>query len=425
MADVAIVGAGLAGLCCAARLEQAGISVILLEAADAPGGRIRTDFIDGFRLDRGFQVLFTGYPELAQQIDTRALRLRTFARGALVWHGSRFHHFADPFRGSLGNAIGIITDPVVTLGDKLRIARLRRQVGRGAPADLFRPPELPTRQFLEKYGFSPKITDRFFLPLISAFFLEQELVTSSRYFQFLFRMLAFSDAAIPENGMESLPRQLAVRLRKGSIHTGVRVTALRREGRGFVLEAANGSRYPAVQVVLAVDAEQAARLLGKRRFANSPVQWNRGTTFYYAAHRAPIAGPMIALNGEGSAAGPVNSAVVISQASERYAPPGAHLIAANIVGRAPQSALQIEQLERETHAHLRLWFGADVTGWTVCAGYPIVHAVPLCTRAEWQRGNSREAEGVYVCGDDRDLPSIQGALAAGRRAAELVLRHCS
>jgi hypothetical protein len=174
-----------------------------------------------------------------------------------------------------------------------------------------------------------------------------------------------------------------------------------------------------------VDAEQAASLLGKRRFANSPIQWNRGTTFYYAAHRAPIAGPMIALNGEGSAAGPVNSAVVISQASERYAPPGSHLIAANIVGRAPQSALQIEQLERETRAHLRLWFGADVTGWTVCAGYPIVHAVPLCTRAEWQRGNPREAEGVYVCADDRDLPSIQGALAAGRRAAESVLRHCS
>ena len=237
-------------------------------------------------------------------------------------------------------------------------------------------------------------------------------------------MLAFSDAAIPEKGMESLPRQLAVRLRKGSIHTSVRVTALRQDGRGFVLEAANGSRYPAEQVVLAVDTEQAAKLLAKR-FANSPVQWNRGTTFYYAAHRTPIAGAMIALNGEGPAAGPVNSAVVISQASEHYAPPGAHLIAANIVGRAPQSVPQIKQLERETRAHLRLWFGADVAGWTVCAGYPIVHAVPLCTHAEWQRGNPREAEGVYVCGDDRDLPSIQGALAAGRRAAESVLRHCS
>jgi phytoene dehydrogenase-like protein len=425
MVDVAIVGAGLAGLSCAARLEQAGMSVILLEAGDAPGGRIRTDSVDGFRLDRGFQVLFTGYPELAQQFDIRTLRLRIFRRGALVWHGGRFHHFADPFRNSLGNAIGIITDPVVTLGDKLRTARLRRQVGRAAPEDLFRRPELPTRLFFEKYGFSPKITDRFFLPLISAFFLEHDLVTSSRYFQFLFRMLAFSDAAIPENGMESLPRQLAVRLRKGSIHTSVRVTSLRQDGKGFELEAANGSRYPADQVVLAVDTEQAARLFGKRRFANSPVQWNRCTTFYYAAHRSPIAGAMIALNGEGTAAGPVNSAVVVSQASERYAPPGAHLIAANIVGRAPQFASQIEQLERETRAHLRLWFGADVAGWTVCAGYPIVHAVPLCTHAEWQSVNPREGEGVYVCGDDRDLPSIQGALAAGRRAAESVLRYSS
>jgi hypothetical protein len=121
----------------------------------------------------------------------------------------------------------------------------------------------------------------------------------------------------------------------------------------------------------------------------------------------------------------VNSAVVVSQANERVAPPGMHLIAANIVGRAPQSASQIEQLERETRAQLRRWFGSDVAGWRVCAGYPIVRAVPLCTHAEWQRSDLRIADGIYVCGDDRDLPSMQGALSSGNRAAESVLRHCS
>lgn len=425
MADVTIVGAGLAGMCCAARLEQAGLSIMLLEAADAPGGRIRTDSVEGFRLDRGFQVLFTGYPELAQQIDTRALRLRSFAHGALVWHGGRFHHFADPFRNSLGSALGILTDPIVSLGDKLRFARLRRQVGRGEPADLFRRPEFTTREFLDNYGFSSKIVERLFLPLLSGVFLEPELLSSSRYFQFLLRMLAFSDAAVPENGMEMLPRQLAVRLKKGSIRTAVRVTSLRRDGAHFILESANGTSYKAEQVVLAIDNAQVDALLGREPMNYSAIQWNRTTTFYYAAHRTPIDGPLIALNGEGSAAGPVNSAVVVSQASQRYAPPGMHLMAANIVGRAPQSAAQIGQLEREARAQLQRWFGADAARWTVCAGYPIVRAVPLYTHADWQRDNLRIAEGLYVCGDDRDLPSIQGALASGRRAAESVLRHCS
>ena len=121
----------------------------------------------------------------------------------------------------------------------------------------------------------------------------------------------------------------------------------------------------------------------------------------------------------------MNNAIVLSQASERYAPPGAHLIAASVVGRAPQTAPQIEQLERDARAQLGRWFGRDVAGWSVVGGYPIVHALPLCTHAEWQQSNPRLMEGVYVCGDYREIPSIQGALASGRRAAEAVLRHTS
>jgi phytoene dehydrogenase-like protein len=428
MVDVAIVGAGLAGLCCAVHLEQSGLSVKLLEAEDAPGGRIRTDQVEGFRLDRGFQVLPTGYPEIGQHFDVRALRLRPFARGALVRHGGHFHHFADPFRGSLGNALSIAMDPVVSLSDKLHVARLRRLVKHGEPADLFRKPEMTTRQFLEEYGFSSKIVDRFFAPFLAGIFLERELATSSRYFQFLFRMFAYGDAAVPENGMEMLPRQLAVRLKSGTLEMNVRVSAVRRNGNGFVVDAGKKVSYPARQVVLAVDDEQVRSLLNPEngRWPTSDLaQWNRATTFYYAADRTPIDGPLLVLNGDGPAAGPVNHAMVLSQASERYAPPGMHLIAANVVGRAPQSDLQIEQLERDTRAQLERWFGAGVTSWTVVGGYPIVHALPLCAHAEWQQSNPRLMEGVYACGDYRETPSIQGALASGRRAAESVLRHAS
>lgn len=429
MDDVAIVGAGLAGLCCAVRLEGAGLSVKLLETEDRPGGRIRTDQVDGFRLDRGFQILLTGYPELVQHFDLKALRLRAFAKGALVRHGGRFHHFSDPFRSSLGSALSIAMDPIVGLKDKLCVARLRGLVKEGEPADLFKKPEMATRRFLEEYGFSSKIVDLFFAPFLAGVFLEHELATSSRYFQFLFRMFAYGDAAVPENGMEMLPRQLAVRLRSRTLETNLHVSSIRRNGNEFVLDAGNGMSYAARQVVLAVDDEQVRSLLsnqnGRDRPAGDLVQWNRSTTFYYAADRTPIDGPLLALNGDGPAAGPLNHVIVLSQVSERYAPPGAHLIAASVVGRAPQSGPQIEQLERDARAQLERWFGADVARWSVMGGYPIVHALPLCTHAEWQQSNPRLMEGVYVCGDYRETPSIQGALASGRRAAEAVLRHSS
>jgi phytoene dehydrogenase-like protein len=429
MIDVAVVGAGLAGLCCAVRLEQAGLSVKLLEAEDAPGGRIRTDVVDGFRLDRGFQILLTGYPELAQQIDVKALRLRPFTRGALVRHGGRFHHFADPFRGSMGAALSIAVDPVVTIGDKFRITRLRRMVMQGDPANLFRKPEVSTRRFLDDYGFSAKMVDRFFDPFLAGIFLERELATSSRYFQFLFRMFALGDAAVPENGMEMLPRQLAVRLKSGTLETNTHITAVKRSKNNFVLDGGKKASYLARQIVLAVDDGQVRSLLGQQNGWNRPsndlVQWNRTTTFYYAADRAPVDGPLPVLNGDGPASGPVNDAIVLSQASERYAPPGMHLIAANVVGRAPQSGPQIEQLEREARAQLMQWFGADVARWTVLGGYPIPHALPLCTHAEWQQSSTRLMEGVYLCGDYREMPSIQGALVSGRRAAVSVLQHAS
>jgi phytoene dehydrogenase-like protein len=411
------------------RLEHAGLSVKLLEAEDAPGGRIRTDQVEGFRLDRGFQLLLTGYPELLHQIDLKALRLRPFTRGALVRHGGRFHHFADPFRGSLGAALSIAVNPVVSVGDKLRIARLRRMVKHDDPASLFKKPEITTRRFLEEYGFSSKMVDRFFAPFLAGIFLERELATSSRYFQFLFRMFAFGDAVVPEKGMEMLPRQLAVRLRSGTLETHTRVSAIGRNGNGFVLDAGKKGSYPARHIVLAVDDGQVRSLLGPQDGRNRPsrdlVQWNRTTTFYYAAEHTPIDGPLLVLNGDGPTAGPVTNAVVLSQASERYAPPGTHLIAANVVGRAPQSTPQIEQLERETRGQLARWFGVDVARWTVIGGYPVAHALPLCTHAEWQQSNPRLMEGVYVCGDYRETPSIQGALASGRRAAESVLHHAS
>jgi phytoene dehydrogenase-like protein len=439
MFDVVIVGAGLAGLSCAVRMEDAGVSVHLVEAEDAPGGRIRTDTVDGFRLDRGFQVLLTGYPAAQEILDLKSLRLQNFSSGALVRHNEKYHHFADPFRGSLASAIRLAFDGIVPIKDKLLVARLRSHVKKGTVADLFTHDESTTHEYLTKFGFGPEMIERFFEPFFAGIFLERELVSSSRLFEFLFRMFAFSDAAVPENGMEMIPRQLAVRLKADTLQLNATVTQLRRDRTGFVITMKDGSAVSGRAVVLALPESQARDLLanvkgsgegkskggarGKLPRQNRDIQWNRTTTFYYSSHRTPIADPILILNGEGPKAGPVNNAVVMSQVSPGYAPPGAHLVAASVVGQAPEAQSTMEKLESEVREHLTRWFGLDVARWEVIAGYPIAQALPLCRSALWEQSAVRLTDGVFVCGDYREQPSIQGALSSGRRAAEAALRH--
>src|ERR1700734_3783025 len=163
MTEVVVIGAGLAGLSCALSLEAAGVKLTLLEASDAPGGRVRTDVVEGFRLDRGFQVLLTAYPEAKRLLDYDRLQLKKFEPGALVWHGGKFHRFADPFRNP-GGAARFLLDPIVPVADKLRVAKLRARVQQGTCELMFGRPEKTTRDYLQAIPFSPVIIERFFEP---------------------------------------------------------------------------------------------------------------------------------------------------------------------------------------------------------------------------------------------------------------------
>jgi phytoene dehydrogenase-like protein len=425
MTEVAIIGAGLAGLSCALSLEAAGVSVTLLEASDAPGGRVRTDLVDGFRLDRGFQVMLTAYPEAKRLLDYRALQLKPFQPGALVWHGGKFHRFADPFRNPMG-AARFLLDPIIPLADKLQVAKLRRRVQQGNLEEIFTRTERTTRDYLQAVPFSADIIEKFFEPFFAGVFLERELVTSSRFFEFLFRLFSLGNAAVPAAGMQQIPLQLAAKLRAGTLLTGARVSKLTRNAQSFQIEIAGKDQQEARAVVLAVPGNDGNRLLGGVGGWSVPEvrAWNKTTAFYYAAQQVPVAEPIILLNGEGRAAGPVNHVAVMSAVSPQYAPPGVHLVVANVVGEAPAEDAALMRLDQAVRLHLRKWFGPAVDSWKMLGAYTLARALPQQRHAEWEQAPVRVGGtgGVYMCGDYRETASIQGALASGRRAAEAVIK---
>ena len=401
--DVLIVGGGLAGLCAARTLHAAGRTFTILEASDAVGGRVRTDIVIGFRLDRGFQVLLDAYPEAATVLDYAALDLKAFLPGAMIHFEGRFHELNDPWRRPMA-AIGSLGNPIGTLTDKLKVATIRQRALQGTVEDRFRSPETTTIDALRRAGLSDVIINRFFRPFLGGIFLEPELLTSSRMFDFVFRMFSTGNAVVPALGMEEIPRQLAAALPATSIRLNTRVVEVtpgqvRLEG---------GETLRARAVIVATEGPAAARLLGDDIRSNG-----QGVTcMYFSAPRSPIAAPMLVLNGDGK--GPINNLCVPSVVSPDYAPAGQALISATSLTDTTETAV-LDQLQS--------WFGSRTTDWHHLRTYRIPYALPnqAAPALATPERDVRRAPGLFVSGDHMDNASINGAMVSGRRAAQAVL----
>ena len=407
--EVIVVGAGLAGLCCALKLHQEGISFLLLEASDGVGGRVRTDRMEGFLLDRGFQVLLTAYPEARRVLDYKALDLRFFYPGALIRFGGRFHKTADPWRHPLDGLRGAFS-PVGNLGDKMKVGRLRRKTMEGSVEDLFSRPEATTLEALQEIGFSEKMIDRFFRPFLGGVFFDRELGISSRMFEFGFRMFSSGETALPGGGMGTIPNQIASRLPPASLRLNSRVELI--QDRSVILS--TGEKVTARTLVLGTEAPEAVRLLGEEKRPGS-----RSTTcLYFAAEEPPIHEPLLILNGEGQ--GPVNSLAIPSLVAPAYAPEGQALIAVTIIGLPP---LRDDQLTEAVRSQLAKWFGPKVSAWRHLRTYWIRHALPLQVPPlpDPTSPAQRVRPGLYVCGEYGNPASLQWAMFSGRKAAEAVI----
>ena len=306
-------------------------------------------------------MLLTAYPEAQHTLDYKTLDLCRVRAGALIRSGGKFQRLVDPWRRPR-HLVTTALSSVGTLADKLRIASLRRCLGRLTLEELYEQPEQTTAARLQEEGFSPRITERFFRPFFGGVFLDPDLETSSRLFAFVFSMFAQGDVALPAHGMAAIPLQLAERLPPETVGTNSEVARLEESG----VQLTDGRRLSGRAIVLATESPAAARLLGDPpRLAARSV-----TCLYFAAERPPLDEPTLVLNGEGR--GLVNNLCVPSQVSRSYAPPGAALISATVVGIP---TLDDRQLEPRWRPDARVVW-CQVQTWRHLRTYRIPFALP-------------------------------------------------
>ncbi|GAB3410123.1 NAD(P)/FAD-dependent oxidoreductase [Haloparvum alkalitolerans] len=426
--EVAVVGGGLAGLTAAARLAERGRDVTLFERRERVGGRVRSRTVDGFTLDRGFQVLFTAYPAVREELDLDALDLRRFAPGATICRDGSRAVLSDPIRDPR-HAVESALNHEVPLTDKLRTLALRHDLLRRPEVEFFVGPDESIREYLDEWGFSDAYVERFVEPFYGGITLDRSLSTSSQVFEYTFRAMSRGGIAVPAAGMAAVPDQLAARASEAGarIETSREVVRIDAEGgeeggsadgADATVSFADGTAHAADAVVVAADPKTARRLTDVRSVPTEGV--GCVSAWYTLPEGATFeAGGRILLNAGDERP---NTVVPMSDVAPEYAPDDRALINATFVDEAAPDA-DDGTLHAATREALASWFPErSFEGLEPVAVDRIPFAQfaqPPGFRADLPSVDDPDGP-VCLAGDYTEWSSIQGAMASGRAASDAV-----
>jgi hypothetical protein len=431
-ADVVVVGAGLAGLACARDLMGSGLDVVVLEAQDGVGGRVRTDSVDGVLLDRGFQLLNPTYPALPRFVDVDDLRLQPLGAGVVVGRGTDRTLLADPLRRP-DALVPMLRSGLLAPGDVAGLARLALRAVLTPARRLERAPDTGWHAAFDAAGLTGPLRRHVVEPFLTGTLADADGTTSRRYVDLLLRSFVAAGLAgspgLPVGGMQAFSDAVAAPLPDRSVRTGARVESVTASGDSWTVHGthtAGDFEVVARTVVLAGEARATAALLDR------PVARDRAltTVWHLTGEPLPVGRDGRYLHVDGDRGhlrrfGLVNT-VVVNRSAPDYLPTPLHgrtdLVATTVLGElGPDGRARIVA---DIGAQAARVLGADPAAFgEPLAVHEIPHALPRTLPPLDVRRPVDLTDGRFVVGDHRDTPSIQGALVSGRRGARAVLDH--
>ncbi len=405
--EIYIIGAGISGLVAAYELEKAGFSPVILESEKSVGGRLRSDYQDGFIFDRGFQVLLTAYPEAQRYLDYESLKLQKFDPGAIIIRPGNLFAIHDPLRNPL-KIVSMAFSNVGTFMDKIRMFKLTRSLKSKTEEEIFNEPNKTTLQFLRDYGFSEKIIENFFMPFFKGIFLENELETSSRMFNFVFKMFSLGQAAVPENGMQAIPDQLKRKLTKTIFRLNTPVKTID----GNLIELSTGERIHADKIIIATQPDKFLPQI-KGEFKPS----RKVVNLYFSLEKSFFARPMIGLVTDKQFL--VNNLVFLTDVSKSYSKSGRALLSVTIT----KPVTMDDKLEKMVTIELEALTNIKSEHFKFEKSYEIENALPQIEdmKSSIHSSQAKIYDGVFLSGDYLLNGSINAAMTSGRKAAEAVI----
>ncbi len=396
-----IIGAGISGLIAARVLEDSGFNPVIIEATDRAGGRVKTDILNGFQLDHGFQVLLTSYPAAQKYLDFEALDLQLFLPGASIFIGKKQKIIGDPLR-DLSLLFPTLLSGIGSLSDKLRILKLNNYLKKKSLSAIFSDPEQSTFSYLKAYGFSTKIISEFFKPFFSGIFLETQLETSSRMFEFIYKMFGEGDASIPKAGIEAIPMQLLQNLKHTTFNYTTKVASIK-DGE-VVLE--NGTKLESHFTIVATEASS---LISNLR--NQATLWKSCDNLYFETDKRVIQDKLIGLiAAEGTLINNIFYPTSLQTASES----SKELLSVTVIDNQNLSKeMLIEEVKKELSEH------CGIDSCQFIKQYTIPMALPQLENLKYEMlaSETRLTTSVFLAGDTQLNGSLNAAMISGERAA--------